>query len=270
MIEWEPPDQFVGTTAAIIMAASAAATAGSGIYAASKSAGAATQGAQIQADANTKAAQLQAGAQANALAFQKQQAETDWQNQEVTRQANYNQWLADTQRKGAIGSLFGLPAPNIPAYVPTIDPKYTTGQTPLPSSPTAPTSTGTLPGSIGSLTSPPSQTGTAATMPTGIDPRFAALYQKYGVTPGSRGSGAADWQYWQQDAVSNAGGDVNYVLGRLEQQLQGGAMGTTPAPTAPTNPGAIGNWNAPLTGSIPLSTPLLGQPGQPGYGIGGY
>jgi hypothetical protein len=51
--------------------------------------------------------------------------------------------------------------------------------------------------------------------------RALALYAKYGVTPGARGSGLSDIDYWSQDAINNAKGDADYVFGRLESNLQG-------------------------------------------------
>jgi len=58
-------------------------------------------------------------------------------------------------------------------------------------------------------------------MPNGIDPHLSSLYQKYGVTPGDRGSGFTDWQYWQNEALNNAHGDWNYVTDRLGADLAG-------------------------------------------------
>ena len=37
----------------------------------------------------------------------------------------------------------------------------------------------------------------ASAMPAGMDPALAAIYQNGGMTPGDRGTGFADWQYWQ-------------------------------------------------------------------------
>lgn len=52
----------------------------------------------------------------------------------------------------------------------------------------------------------------------GIDPRLSALYQKYNQTPGAKGSGLTDWQYWQNLAGTAGWG---YVMGRLESDLAG-------------------------------------------------
>ncbi len=73
---------------------------------------------------------------------------------------------------------------------------------------------------------------------TGMDPRLMEVYQRAGFTPSNdRGSGFADWQYWQNDAVRNAGGDWNYVLGRLGSDLAG--TGTD----QPTGTPGQGIWN---------------------------
>jgi hypothetical protein len=47
------------------------------------------------------------------------------------------------------------------------------------------------------------------------------MYQQAGLQPGDRGSGFADWQYWQNDALNNAGGDWNYIQNRLGNDLAG-------------------------------------------------
>jgi hypothetical protein len=108
-------------------------------------------------------------------------------------------------------------------------------------------------------------------MPPGIDPRLAALYSQYGVTPGGAGSGLTDWSYWQNDAVSNAGGDWNYVLDRLGSDFagtgpdkSGGASsgeggGGTMGPFTPSTP--TSQWSAdPRTND--LYNTLLGRSGQ--------
>lgn len=114
-------------------------------------------------------------------------------------------------------------------------PKFDTGQANLPKS-----------GDTSQPSSIPVQTngtllGTSVapqmSMPAGIDPRLASLYQKSGLNPGDRGSGFADWQYWQNDAVRNANGDWNYVLGRLGNNLAG--TGTD----QPTGTPGQGIWN---------------------------
>lgn len=56
----------------------------------------------------------------------------------------------------------------------------------------------------------------------GIDPRLTQLYQEHGVmTPGAAGSGFKDANYWNTTAMQNAGGDFNYIKGRLSADLEG-------------------------------------------------
>jgi hypothetical protein len=251
MIDWqaEQSDKLIGTTIALLTAAAAAGSAGAGIYAAHAQSGAATQGAQITSDAATKAAQIKADSAAQALDFQKQQALLDAQRANATQQANYNQWAAQQGYRSSLGQMLGLPARQIPAYVP------------LPTGLLSGTSSGTQAsgGPSGAASTP---SAAAGQMPAGIDPRFAAVYQQAGVTPGARGSGPSDWQYYQQDAVRNAGGDVNYVLGRLAQDLKGG--GQAAAPTASQNPYVMpmSNLIPSQTNQSPLLTPALQMPGH--------
>ena len=199
----------IATGTLALMALTAGATAGGSIAAAKIGSNAAKTGGQLQ-DAATQRAEV----------FQRQQAENDFLNSEAARHANYDQYLGRRNAASALGSSIGFNLPDAQPYVPGIDPHYTTAGTAAPPSATgAPT--------------PPGANGQPASggMPQGIDPRFAALYQKYGVTPGARGSGPADWQYYQTDAVKNANGDVNYILGRLENDLRSGgskAGGSSP------------------------------------------
>lgn len=75
-------------------------------------------------------------------------------------------------------------------------------------------------------------------MPQGIDPRLAQLYQKYGLQPGDRGTGFADWQYWQNDALKNASGDWNYIINRLDADLAGNGQ------DQPTGTPGSGSWSS--------------------------
>lgn len=86
----------------------------------------------------------------------------------------------------------------------------------------------------------PNQTGGAGAngMPQGIDPRLAALYQKSGMTPGGRGTGFSDWQYWQDKMNS---GDADYFLNRLSADLAGTG---TDQPTGTLGHGAWDNSGA--------------------------
>jgi hypothetical protein len=98
------------------------------------------------------------------------------------------------------------------------------------------------PGTTGQTTG---TTGTGGTTPTNwppdLDPRIAALYTRYGVQPGGRGSGATDYQYWQTDGLRNASGDWGYVLWRIEDELQGK---TRPPETGGTGLGTTGGGSS--------------------------
>src|SRR6185312_1767750 len=100
------------------------------------------------------------------------------------------------------------------AFNPNYDgtPTYSAPGAALPFDPT---------GGAGAPTSSAPGATLPAGMPPGIDPRLAALYQQYGVTPGGPGSGPDDWQYWQNTALPNAGGDWGYISGRLGADLAG-------------------------------------------------
>jgi hypothetical protein len=75
------------------------------------------------------------------------------------------------------------------------------------------------------------------TMPEGIDPRLAQMYQNAGLQPGDKGQGFADWQYWQNDALKNAGGDWGYIQNRLGSDLMGNG------PDQPTGTPGQGRWS---------------------------
>lgn len=105
MIDWDPPDKFIGTTAAAIMLASAGVSAVSSAY-----------GAHKQTDAANHAADLQSNASQQALTFQRDQSLKDQANFESTQHANYDQWAAREGRIGQLGELIGMGPRNIPAY----------------------------------------------------------------------------------------------------------------------------------------------------------
>lgn len=128
-----------GTSAAATTAAWGAIAAGTmattGLIGASKQAGAAKDAAQLQVDAANHGADVQAKTAADTLAWNKQQAETQWQNDEVNRKANYDQWAAKRQNVGSIGQMLlgsRFTPSTIPGYVPSIDPRYLDGATPVP------------------------------------------------------------------------------------------------------------------------------------------
>lgn len=107
-------------------AAGATASAAIGAHSASNAAKTQMQTANYAADQQKKAADDQ-------LAYQRQQAENTYRQQEADRKANYDQWAARQSRLNSIGAALGYGAgTTIPAYVPIADPGYTTGSTPLP------------------------------------------------------------------------------------------------------------------------------------------
>lgn len=199
--------------------------------------------AQKQIDAARQAEQDQLAANQKALDFQQQQALADYQQREAANRANYEQWKAKEQRLSQIGQMLGLPPRSIPDYVPLPQPNYSGGAGGTQQS-SAPSSSQQQGG------------GSQVPLPQGIDPRLGALYQQYGVTPGDRGSGPADWQYYQYDAVKNANGDINYVLGRLQTDLQKLKGGSSGAPSQ-------GNYGGTLSQYLGMSNPSMGANNTP-------
>lgn len=86
--------------------------------------------------ATAHAADKQLQASREAEAFQRQQAEATFKQQETDRAANYAQWAARQGRMNSIGSALGYGTGTpIPAYVPMTDPRYTSqglGRAPVP------------------------------------------------------------------------------------------------------------------------------------------
>lgn len=163
-----------GTATALIVAGIAAAgTTAGAVYAANKSSGAAEHAADVTTQASTKAADQQSTAAANALAFQKQQAENDFKNQELARRANYDLNAAREQRVSSFGQMLGLPARNIPGYVPSQDPNYLANGTPAVS----PT--------LGGAAQPPQGAPAPTTGTTNTDPQAAFMnaVQALGISP---------------------------------------------------------------------------------------
>jgi hypothetical protein len=68
-------------------------------------------------------------------------------------------------------------------------------------------------------------------MPQGIDPALAAVYQGSGLNPAGRGTGFADWQYWQGVGPSQYGRLKSDIAGTGSDQPTGtpgaGAWGTS-------------------------------------------
>jgi len=59
----------------------------------------------------------------------------------------------------------------------------------------------------------------------GMQPWVAQAFVQGGITPGGRGSGTGDWQYWQNEALQGAGGDTGYLTGRILGGPGGGGSG---------------------------------------------
>ncbi len=233
-------------------------TAGGVALAAHEASSGTQHAADITSAATQHGADLQKQSADAALAFQKQQAEQDYRNQEITRQANYNQHAAVLSQRSSLGQSLGLPAITQPAYVPSQDPGFTGGPTlgnPTAAAPNA---------------SPASQP--PATVATGAgDPTTAALmkfYQTQGVQPTGRGTGATDIAYWA-DQINAHGGptpqNLGYFTDRITQGLQGSQGGTTGAVPTP-NTMNFGQMLQP--GQQPLLTQPLPQPGSFGQTLG--
>jgi hypothetical protein len=88
-------------------------------------------------------------------------------------------------------------------------------------------------------------------MPQGIDPNLWAIYQKAGVQPQGRGTGFADWQYWQDAGPSQ--------YARLAADLAGTGS------DQPTGTPGTGPWQSSgrgTTSSGGSSSGLLSTTGQ--------
>jgi hypothetical protein len=106
------------------------------LWGAHEQASAATEAANITSQAQTKIAEMNAAAQkyaadleakaaADALGFSKSGAENAFQNNEVSRAGNYDQWAAAQRRIGSVGKLVGFGDREIPTYRPGVDPNFT-------------------------------------------------------------------------------------------------------------------------------------------------
>jgi hypothetical protein len=111
-------------------------TTGGGIAAAKINSDTQKAAAKTTTDASTNATAASSAANANALAFQKAQAENEFQNSETTRKANYDQWAAQQQRMRQLDALIGVQPRAIPDYAPGVDPGFT-GSKPSAAPPTA-------------------------------------------------------------------------------------------------------------------------------------
>lgn len=226
------------------IAATGAVAAGSA-YSANKTSNAAEHGADVQTTAANHAADLQSKAAADALAFQKQAAENDFKNQELTRQANYNQWAAREQRLSSFGQMLGLGPRDIPAYVASQDPAYG-GQS------------ATIGGAAGQPPIAPGATpaGSPASSPTNADPQaaFMSAVNALGIQPadarnnlskitdylnahGMPGWAAADGKAGDYVSYQGQGFDVLPAGDKNWQWLNdNGASGSAPAATSIIRP----------------------------------
>jgi hypothetical protein len=110
----------------IALAALAAGAAGGGsIASAAINAHAAGSAADKTTAAANHAADLEAQANAQALTFQREQGENAYQNNEVARHGNYDQWAAQQRKVRSVGQMLGLPDFDIPDYAPGVDPNLT-------------------------------------------------------------------------------------------------------------------------------------------------
>ena len=86
--------------------------------------GAVTKAAQMQTQASNYAADQQAEANKREEQFKREQAQRQWESEEQTRRANYDQWAARERRLGSIAEQLGYGRRDIPGYVPSVNPGY--------------------------------------------------------------------------------------------------------------------------------------------------
>lgn len=134
--------------------------------------GAATQlyGAKKQADAANNAAGLQSEAAKQALDFAKTQATQEQANFEATQHANYDQYAARENRLSALGAYVGLPARQIPAYVPTTSVLAPTS---------APSAVRPIGAYVPARTLPPPTVAPAPALPSPYAPGTLGAYVRY-------------------------------------------------------------------------------------------
>ncbi len=101
------------------------AAAGATVYGAHKAAASNREAADIGAQSQKDSSAAQTKSNEETLAFQKQQAENDYRNQELTRRANYDQYASGQNRFASLDSAVGLAPRQVPAYVPSQDPNFT-------------------------------------------------------------------------------------------------------------------------------------------------
>lgn len=218
------------------------------LFGAHEQASAASDNADKQAAAAKYAADQQDAASKRSEALLRQQSEADYQNQEVARRGNYDQYRAQRSRLGTLGAMLGLPAPEIPDYVPSVDPRFTSDGTQPPST-SAPSS--------GAPAGAPAAGGSDAVTQALLD-----NYKALGVEPTGPGSGPTDIAYFAKqakDALASGERPLSYWLGpqgRVAQELAKakGGTGTSTAPIVPrgtlstaAQPYQVASPTAPLT-----------------------
>ena len=236
------------------------------VNAAHKIASASTEAANITSTAATNAAQIDAQSKAAALAFSRQQAEKDYQNQEIARQGNYNQWASQQQRLGSLGGMLGLGPRNIPAYVPSQDPQFT------PSA-GAPPSAGTVGAAASGPTSSTNLSDPNAWMGLVRDPKALSTWVAQGLGPAAAKPGLVDYYVGKiheqpgANPTEQAGGAAYWL-----QKLQAGAGGTSATSAVPPPAAAPAGSLASLIGyrRAPLTPALAAPYGTVGAYAGGY
>jgi hypothetical protein len=193
----------------------------------------ANQDALGQQLASTKyASDAQSQASANQLAFLRQQATYDAASAEANRSGNYDQWAAKQRQLGTVGQALGLPARDIPAYVPL--PAYGGGTTPAAAPGTGPAAT-VAPGVVGPGPGPSATSGGLPQIDPSkpIGPQAAAYIQSRGGTPNP--SSADYWQSKWPELVARGQqlGDPLYAQKRLAAADELGGGGAAPAAAAP-------------------------------------
>lgn len=101
----------------------------------------------------------------------------------------------------------------------------------------------------------------------GLDPALANIYRNAGVTPADRGTGFADWQYWQGVGPSQYDRLTKDLAGTGTDQPTGtpgsgawqtSGQGVLPAMGTGTNLGSFGSFLAGIPGSSVSGSPING------------
>lgn len=219
----------------------AIASGGTALAAGKMASNAAGKAANQQTNAANHAADVQSKSAADVLAFNRQQAEADFQNSEGSRKANYDQWAASQRRLQTLNDLLGLGPREIPAYVPGKDPNFT----------------GSGPGTVVSGTQGPSGTPTSTGTPSGpsapVDgsPASISAYFK------SKGVSDSETPYWvgkwpELMARGQEIGNPNYAMDRLAAADVFGGQAGQAAPYK----GTVNSWLTPAYQRPALTTGL--------------